>query len=296
VRICVIFNPAARGDKARRFRERLNSFAEGCVFKPTTEPGTGSTLAAEAVAEGFDTIVAAGGDGTINEVVNGIAQAESGFERARLGVLPLGTVNVFAKDLGIPQPLEKAWGVIQSGRETRIDLPQIEYEESGTPAKRFFAQLAGAGLDARAIQQVNWNLKKQVGPLAYVYAGLQAMFDRQPTIRVSNGTGSYDAQLVLLGNGRFYGGRFDVFPGADFRDGLVDACLFERVDWGSLMHSGTTLLTVQRLPERNIRHLRAASFELNGPPGTPFEVDGELAGTLPAKISVQKERLRVIVP
>src|SRR5882672_11188293 len=146
---CVIFNPAARGDKARRFRRHLDEIGKQSALKLTAAAGDARQLAAEAVREGFEIIVAAGGDGTLNEVLNGMGDAPEGFQRARLGVLPLGTVNVFAQELGIPAKLEAAWQTIQRGKETLIDLPCVEYGENAKKERRYFAQLAGAGLDAR---------------------------------------------------------------------------------------------------------------------------------------------------
>ena len=116
MRPCVIFNPVAKGDKARRFRDSLESFAADCVLKKTNAAGDARRLATEAIHEGFDLIIAAGGDGTLNEVLNGLGDAPDGFTRACLGVLPLGTVNVFARELGIPLQPEFAWKVIQIGR------------------------------------------------------------------------------------------------------------------------------------------------------------------------------------
>ena len=127
-----------------------------------------------------NSIVAAGGDGTVNEVLNGLGDAPDGFARARLGVLPLGTVNVFARELEIPLRIERAWEILQRGRETRIDLPRVEFSANGVRQKRYFVQLAGAGLDARAIELVDWSHKKKAGPLAYVIAGLKALRERQP--------------------------------------------------------------------------------------------------------------------
>src|SRR5438477_10710155 len=102
MKTCVIFNPAARGEKANRFREHLGALSAQCALKPTYAAGAGRALASEAVREGFELIVAAGGDGTVNEVVNGIGDEPNGFANVRLGVLPLGTINVFAKELGMP--------------------------------------------------------------------------------------------------------------------------------------------------------------------------------------------------
>src|SRR5450432_1860785 len=144
VRTCVIFNPAARGNKARHFRHHLDEIAANCALKGTAAPGDARRLAAEAVAEGFELIAAAGGDGTLNEVLNGIGDAPDGFARVRLGVLPLGTVNVFARELKIPRRLERAWEVLSRGREIKIDLPRVEFSKNGIRRKMYFAQLAGA--------------------------------------------------------------------------------------------------------------------------------------------------------
>ncbi|MGH7976623.1 MAG: diacylglycerol/lipid kinase family protein, partial [Limisphaerales bacterium] len=166
--ICVIFNPAARGEKAKRFRRQLDAIGSQCAFKATTAPGDARRLAAEAVNDGFDLIVAAGGDGTVNEVLNGIGAAPGGFEKTRLGVLPLGTVNVFARELKISLQVERAWEILQRGREIKIDLPRVEFSANGKMERRYFVQLAGAGFDARAIELLNLQHKKKIGPLAYV--------------------------------------------------------------------------------------------------------------------------------
>ena len=297
MRICVIFNPAARGERAAHFFDHLNGLAKDCVFRPTHSQGAARTLATEAVNDGHETIVAAGGDGTINEVLNGIRDAPDGFKRARLATMPLGTVNVFAKELGIPMNLERSWMVIQKGRETRIDLPRVEYQSKGTMERRYFVQLAGAGLDARAIELVSWSLKKKTGPLAYVAAGLKAIRETQPRIELNRDDHPAESgQLVLFGNGRYYGGKFHVFPHADMRDGLLDVCVFPKVNWPTLFHCGARLLTTAHLPRSRAQHFRAASIHLPGPPGTPMEVDGELCGHLPATFSIEPLALRVVVP
>jgi YegS/Rv2252/BmrU family lipid kinase len=297
VRTCVIFNPAARGEKARRFRRNLDEALAGCTLKLTAAAGDGRRLAAEAVQEGFDNIVAAGGDGTLNEVLNGLGDAPGGIERCRLGLLPLGTVNVFAREMGIPTRLEAAWKTILEGNETRIDLPLVEYPDGNRSSRRsYFAQLAGAGLDARAIELVQWQLKKKVGPLAYVLAGLSALTRPPSNVTVVNGSTEVQGQLVLIGNGRRYGGEFRVFPSADARDGLLDVCVFPRVNWFTLVWCGSRLLSLKTLPPGAVRRFRAASFSLLSAERTPFEVDGELVGPLPARFSVEPVRLRVLVP
>jgi YegS/Rv2252/BmrU family lipid kinase len=296
MRTCVIFNPAARGNKARHFRRHLGDMAGQSAFKATTAPGDARRLAAEAVAENFELIVAAGGDGTVNEVLNGIADAPDGFVRARFGVLPLGTVNVFAREVKIPLRVADAWEILQNARETKIDLGCAEFSAKGVRKKQFFAQLAGAGLDARAIELVDWSHKKKIGPLAYVIAGLKALRERKPKISVRVDGKNFDGELILIGNGKFYGGTFEIFPAADLRDGLLDVCVFPRMDFRTLLRCAPGLLARRKLPEKIVRRFRAEKLELVCDSAAAFELDGERVGNLPATFSVGRERLRVIVP
>jgi YegS/Rv2252/BmrU family lipid kinase len=292
----VIFNPAARGNKARHFRRQLDAIGSQCALKATTAPGDARRLAAEAVGEGFDLIVAAGGDGTVNEALNGLGDAPDGFARARLGVLPLGTVNVFARELKIPLRIERAWDVLQRGREMRIDLPRVEFSANGTRQQRYFAQLAGAGFDARAIELVDWSHKEKIGPLAYVIAGLKALWEQKPKITVRAEGREVRGELVLIGNGHLYGGPLGIFPPADLRDGLLEICVFPRVNWLVFLRCLPDFVARRRLPECVVQRVRAAAFELDGEPAAAFELDGEWAGHLPATFSVEREKLRVIMP
>lgn len=296
VRACVIFNPAAKGQKAERFRRSHEVITADAEIKPTSAPGDARRLATHAVEEGFDTLIAAGGDGTLNEVLNGIGDAPNGFERVRLGVLPLGTANVFAREFGIPLRPAAAWAVLREGRERTIDLPRLEIGEAENRRRLYFAQLAGAGLDARAIQLVSWSLKKKLGPLAYVWAGLRALSEPPANLSVSDGIRNLGGQLVLIGNGRLYGGNFKVFPQADPTDGFLEVCVFPQVNWSVLIRCGFKLLLTGTLPESVVTRVRAKSLTLLGPSTACAEVDGELAGPLPARFTVQRQTLRIIVP
>lgn len=321
MRICVIFNPAARGNKARHFRRQLDAIGSQCALKATAAPGDAQRLAAEAVGEGYDLVVAAGGDGTVNEVLNGIGDAPDGFARARLGMLPLGTVNVFARELKIPLRIDRAWEVLQRGRERKLDLPCAEFSADGKNARRYFVQLAGAGFDTRAIELVDWQHKKKIGPLAYVIAGLKALRETKPQIAATivnisapatvpatvgafqqpdseprAGTASLPVcgEQILIGNGKFFAGSFEIFPGADLGDGLLEVCVLPRVNWGWVFRCLPGVLLRRRLPEKAVRRFRATAFELSG--AAAFELDGEWAGKLPARFSVERERLRVVGP
>lgn len=296
MRACVIFNPVAKGEKARQFRARLETFAKECALKKTTAPGDARRLAAEAIREGFELIVAAGGDGTLNEVLNGFADVPEGFQRACLGVLPLGTVNVFARELKIPLAPDAAWAALRRGREIHVDLPCADFTRNGKPERRYFAQLAGAGLDARAIELVSWSLKKKLGPLAYILAGLKALTEKQPLLTASHATTSLAGELILIGNGRLYGGNYEILPRADLRSGQLEVCVFPRANWLTLARCGPPLLLRGRLPERAVRRFQAAEFSLTGSSAASFQLDGELTGRLPVKFTVEPGALRVRSP
>jgi len=285
-RTFVIFNPAARGEKARRARQFLAGV--GATLLPTQAPGHARQLAAQAVAEGARCIVAAGGDGTINEIVNGMDGAAS-----PLGILPLGTANVFARELRIPLNLRAAWDVVEAGRTRTVDLGCAE--AAGQPQR--FVQLAGVGFDAMAVRAVNWKLKKKLGPLSYVWAGLRAQRDCRTRVEVLvDGAVRASGKAVLIGNGRLYGGWFQVFPNAQLEDGRLDVCVFENCRYLDLWRYMQAVVRGAhgRLPD--VQCFPASQFECRAAAPVPFEADGELAGECPVRFSVQPGALQVLAP
>ena len=295
MRRCVIFNPVARGEKARQFQAQLAQLSAQCTLRPTQSPGAGRTLAAEAVREQFDVIIAAGGDGTLNEVLNGIGDA-SGFDRVSLGVLPLGTVNVFAKEIGLPTDVPAAWRVVEQNQVDSIDLPWAEFQSNERRVRRFFVQLAGAGLDARAVELVDWQLKKKIGPLAYVVAGWHAMQEAKSKIRVSGDDWNDEGEMVLIGNGRYYGGKYRLFPKANLKDGRIDVTVFPNMNWATATKAGVGWLVDQLVLGAGARTYQASRVTLNSAGEIPLQLDGELVGRLPATLEVGHAKLRVIVP
>jgi YegS/Rv2252/BmrU family lipid kinase len=297
VQTCVIFNPSARGEKAQAFCSKLASLDHNCAVLWTTAQGQARTLAAQAVRDGFSTVIAAGGDGTANEVVNGIGDVPGGFASARFGILPLGTVNVFARELGLPRTVVGVAKAIAAGREMVIDLGKAEFpgNGNGNGKGRYFLQLAGAGVDSRAIELVSWELKKKIGPLAYVWAGLQAVREQQPVITVEAGR-QVCGELALLGNGRFYGGSFAVFPKACLQDGLLDVCVLEKLSVAHVVRLALGIVTGRLYRFCPAQHLSSASITLSSAGRVLLQLDGENAGELPATFSVAPKILRVIVP
>lgn len=297
MRVCLIFNPTARGDQARRLQRHLDEIGSECSLKQTRAAGDARSLAAEAVREGFEIVVAAGGDGTLNEVVNGITDEPAGLGNVKLGTLPLGTINVFAREFGIPIDLQQAWRIVKEGAETEIDLPGFSFTgNDDAPSRHYFAQLAGAGVDARAVELVDYGLKKKVGPLAYVCAGIKAVAARKPLIQVRDGERETAGELVLIGNGKLYGGDYPIFHKADPRDGLLDVCVFPKFDWSAVVKAGWAWLSRHWQNIAGAEYFQSREIQLASVPAAPMEADGELIGRLPATVSIHEKRLRVIVP
>jgi YegS/Rv2252/BmrU family lipid kinase len=246
--------------------------------------------------EGCETLVAAGGDGTVNEVLNGICDVPDGLARTRLGVIPLGTVNVFAKEMEIPEEFRGAWQVIRNGRERSIDLPRAEFTgEQGNRECRHFILMAGAGLDSRAIGLVDWGWKRRLGPLAYVWAGIRAMKPPHPQLTVRVAERSHRVELAEVGNGRFYGGRFPVFPNARLDDGVLDVTLFPRVGWLCALRVFLRLVTHRLSDSSSTILLQGREITFASEEPVSLQLDGDLVGHLPVTLTVRPQALRVVV-
>ncbi len=281
-RICIILNPAARGVKPRL--RRLEKIAPGAIIKTTSSPGDAEAQAERAVSQGFETIVAAGGDGTINEVVNGIGSAP-----VALGILPMGTVNVFALEMGIPFNLERAWRVVREHHVRAIDLANAN--------GHLFVQMAGVGLDAQIVERNNRHIKQVLGPLSYLLTATQVAVQKPPRLRVSaEGRPTVEGSFVLVGNGRFYGGPFSLFNEAEMQDGLLDVCVFKSMNYLALIRYFRGALFGSLSKFSDVHYFKARRLVVKADRVVPLEADGELAGHSPVEFSVRRRKLRVLVP
>ena len=282
----MIYNPAARSERAKGLREKIQALDPRAVIRPTVGPGDAAALAAEAVAAGFRTVVAAGGDGTINEVVNGLAGSE-----ATLGLLPLGTMNVFAAELGIPgNRLKRGWEIIAAGHTRAVDLARAN--------SHYFVQLAGIGFDAQAVAGVDWAAKKNFGPLSYIISAARVAAHRPPLLRVSSDGVTREGSFVLVGNGRYYGGPIKVFKEAVIDDGKLDVLVFKSLGYLDIFRYIQHVLMGTHLGLPDVDYFQTAGLVVDSVSGedVPFEADGELAGYAPVTIRVERERLNVLVP
>lgn len=290
--IPVILNPRARSQRAAGLAERLQRLHPDIRLCPTSGPGEAGELAADLARRGCPVIVAAGGDGTVNEVVNGLmkANATGDADPVRLGILPVGTMNVFALELGIPMPeIEQAWEVIIAGDCREVDVWRINNHR--------FVQLAGAGLDAAIIQDTSWERKKALGPLSYVMTAAHALHKEAPLVTVELDSGeTLRGAVVLLGSGRYYGGPFPVFPDASNSDGKLDVLVFRRHGYLELFGFLRDVALQSYQHNQDISYRQAAALTLTSTPGVPVEADGELIGATPAKVRLEDRRLKVLAP
>ncbi len=258
--------------------------AESAVIKQTSGPGDAEALAERAVQQGYTTIVAAGGDGTLNEVVNGIA--ESGVT---LGVLPVGTMNVFALELGIPSDIRKAWKVITDGHTRQVDLAKAN--------EHYFVQLAGIGIDAQIVSETDWEMKKNFGPLSYVFTGVNLLGRTPPALKIIPEKGkAISGCFVLVGNGRYYGGPCEIFKGGRIDDGMLDVYVFQKMSHFDIIRYLQGILTQSHDRFPDVKTLRLRKVRVESAERVPVEVDGELLGTVPVEFTVLPGKLRVLAP
>lgn len=298
----IILNPTAGNGAGVRLRpaiERvLTSKAAACDVVESRSSGHAASLAQEAMSEGITTIVAAGGDGTVHEVVNGIMTAETSAAGIRLGVIPIGTGNDFVKMVPGLSTFGETMETLFAGRTAPVDVGVVEW--SGN--REYFMNAMGTGIDVEVVRRLRRG-RLMPGGIAYAVALARALavYRPMPVTLVSNGeTITQRIMNLAVCNGPSIGGSFRICPDADVADGLLDTCLIEemtlarnarmvpRVMSGTHAgHPGVTMLRGQRV------HLSLAD---GGP--LPFQVDGELReaenGRTGVQVSIAPQRLNVI--
>ena len=284
VKLAIIFNPAARGEKARSLEEKVRSLTGPDTPLITSRPGETAELARELAQEGHSTIVAAGGDGTINDVVNGIAGLD-----VSLGILPIGTMNILACELGLPTTqLEQCWEIIQGGFIRSIDLAMAN--------EQYFVQLAGIGLDALVVRETDLNMRKTIGPISYIFAATQIIGRPAPRLEICfNERETMGGCFVLVGNGRFYGGPLSFFPNAKNDDGLLDVLVFKHQGYLDIIRYLQGVLIGNHADFADIEYRQIHSLRVISDRKVPVEIDGEVSFHTPVHLRVGPSKLRVHV-
>ena len=256
--------------------------------KLSQAPGDAGRLAGEAVAGGADAVLVAGGDGTLNEVIQSLAGSE-----VALGYLPYGTVNVWARETQIPLDARSAARAMVHGRRTRIDL--------GMAGSRYFLLMAGLGFDSevlRRAQRVEQH-KYRFGVLPYVAvglatAGLYRGVDLE--LRYDGLIRRVQALLLIVSNTRLYGGRFRLTPEAVANDGWLDVCIIKGKGPVSLMRQSIPILVSGSARFSDVEMLRLRRLSVQAAETLPLQLDGELVGSTPVLFQIAPKALEVIVP
>jgi diacylglycerol kinase (ATP) len=284
-RLLVIYNPTAGWRRRRRLERTLDRLRRlGCAIelKATSARGDAEAIARAADPRRFDLVVAAGGDGTINEVINGLAG--SGLP---LALLPLGTANVLAAEIGLAGSVRRIAEAISSGRPRRVHLGQAN--------GRRFAMMAGVGFDAHVVRRVDPRLKRALGQLAYVLTALGEFIAYRPIwYEVEIDGKLHRAATVIVAKGHFYGGRFTVAREARLEEPRLLVALFERGGrWHGVRFAAALLLgRLDRLAD--FRVLPALRVEVRGPAGEPVQCDGDFTTALPLTVALAEDQLALV--
>ncbi|WP_430396966.1 diacylglycerol/lipid kinase family protein [Ferrovibrio sp.] len=296
-RLLIIYNPTAGRRKRARLEAYLDLLEEaGCAveYRPTTRRGDAEAFANDALAERYDAVVAAGGDGTIAEVANGLPKQGA----APLGIFPLGTANVLAAEIGLPLAPPAVMDAVLRGPARDIYPGFVESDGAGSSkTTRLFTIMAGVGFDAHVVADLPIKLKRALGKGAYVVESLRQLLSWPGrTYRLEIDGQSHDACSAIIAKGHFYAGRFICCPDARLDAPDFQICLLRRPGKIGVLRASAamTLGLLPRLPE--ITLLRGKSVRITGIVGDPVQADGDIAAHLPATVTVGDKPLRLIMP
>lgn len=288
----IIYNPTAGREAFKKEMavalEKLELAGYETSAHATTGEGDATHAARDAAEKGFDLIVAVGGDGTINEVINGISELEY---RPKLGVIPAGTTNDFARALDIPRNIKVALDVITSGNSMLIDIGKVN--------EHYFMNIAGGGELTEVSYEVPSKLKTVLGQLAYFIKGVEML----PFIKPVKTRIEYDGTIVdeeimlfLVGNTNSIGGFEKIAPGAIIDDGYFDLLILRKTNIAEFIRLASMALRGAHLDDKNIIHAKAKHIIVTPEENMQLNLDGEFGGMLPGEFINLQQHIEVFVP
>jgi diacylglycerol kinase (ATP) len=284
-KIPLIFNPSAHAEKGKQFADKLRSFSDIIELYETKDHSNLKEIANELVSQNYSKIAVAGGDGTINAVIESILSAD-----IELGIFPTGTMNLFAREIGLPlNNLKACWEVIEQGKKNKVDVFKA--------GDSIFVQVAGVGYDAKIIEETSWENKKKFGRFSYLISAFSVASQNPPVIRVIPESGkTIEGAFVLIGNGALYGPALKLFPEASNDDRLLDVMVFKNQSPTDILRyvSGITFGRIEKT--KGIEYVQTSRVRVESDTEVPFEVDGELAGVTPVEFVPCDKQLTVFVP
>ncbi|HEY3181701.1 MAG TPA: diacylglycerol kinase family protein [Gaiellaceae bacterium] len=294
-----LVNPASANGRTRKIWPELAHRAARLGLEGETlfseRPGHLIELAREAVARGAELVVAVGGDGTLNETVNGIAEST-----VPLATLPLGTGMDFVRTYGIPTKFEDAVRVALEGDTRTIDAARVAYRTwSGEGATRWFANVGSVGMSGAVAQRANSMSKRLGGRVTFFYALTRVFLEwenTEMTVTLDDGERRGRMHDVILANGQWHGGAMWLAPDAQPDDGLFDVVFIGDVNKRDFLTTAPKLYKGKHVGHPKVEILRSATVAVDAPERLPIEVDGEQVGTTPARFEIVPGALRVRVP
>lgn len=286
--VSLVANPSAgnwepgvieKTEKLLKGKVNLSSFI-------TQEKGEATRIAKKLA--GSDLIMIAGGDGTINEVINGVLSSGSqSTKNIPLAIIPLGTANVLARELDIPLDIEEAIGFALRGNARRISLGRIN--------GHYFSLMAGIGFDAAAVYGVNEKIKERYGRGAYILSGIKALRKyKPPEIRIKTGEETLRGYTAVVGNARHYAGNFMITPVADVTKPTLDLCLFQDNSRIGLLRFILSVLRKRHLSLYDVIYRKYSKMEINSNKYVHVQIDGDYFGTLPVQIEVVENAVNIV--
>jgi len=258
-------------------------------LRPTTAPHDATQIAARAARNGSSEIIVAGGDGTINEVIQGVAGT-----KARLGIIPRGTANVLARELGLPLDEQEAAVIAARGNSRRIHLG-LAIDETNN-VSRHFALMAGIGLDASIVRHVRPRLKKRIGKGAFWISGLSHLASWSPhPFKLEIDGREYTATFAAIGKAPRYGGDLAITPEARLDEPEFEVCIIETSNRFRYLRLLSSAMRAG-MPRDNpaVKFIKTNKVRAFG--NSQVQIDGELIGSLPMRFEIAPHSLEVIVP
>ena len=288
----IIYNPKAGRETFKRelsvVLEKLEIAGYETSAHATTREGDAKEAALQAVERKFDLIIAVGGDGTINEVVNGIAEQPY---RPQVGIIPAGTTNDFARALDIPRDVKAAVQIIIDAHSMHIDIGRVD--------EQYFINIAGGGELTELTYEVPSGLKTVLGRLAYFVKGIEMIPFLKPTrtkIEYDGTVIDEDIMIFLLANTNSVGGFEKLAPEARLDDGYFDLFIIRKINLAELIHIATLALRGAHLENKNVIYAQAKHVIVTPDDKMQLNIDGEYGGMLPGEFMNLKQHIEFIVP
>lgn len=286
----LIYNPTSGREEIRRLLpdilDRLDMAGIETSCHATTGEGDASREAAEACKRGYDIIIASGGDGTLNEVINGMAGQS---HLPPLGIFPLGTTNDFARAMKIPKRWEDYCDLIIQNKTRPIDIGKVN--------GRHFINIAGGGSFTELTYEVPSKLKTMIGQLAYYVKGVEKMVNLSP-IHLNIEAAGYDKiegefMMFLIANSNSVGGFEKLAPGAEIDDGLLDVIAVRKCNLAEFIRLVTMALRGDHFNDPHVVYLKTPRMEVTSPNHVLLNLDGELGGELPGVFEILPQHLQI---